>query len=58
MIVRVVLREFANNSRIFAASAPAANRAPHFSPLVNRVLRTLLAFDVLILRQRKAIQDL
>ena len=28
-----------------------------FSSLVNRVLRTPLAFDVLILRQRKAIQD-
>jgi hypothetical protein len=29
----------------------------NISSLVNRVLRTPLAFDVLILRQRKAIQD-
>src|SRR5207237_4337360 len=63
MIARVVkyhsipLREFAKNSRIFAAFAPGANRAPQFSTLVNRVLRTTLAFDVLILPQRKAIQD-
>ncbi len=28
MIARVVLREFAKNSRIFAAFAPGANRAP------------------------------
>ena len=30
MMVRVVLREFAKNSRIFAAFAPDANRAPQF----------------------------
>jgi hypothetical protein len=30
MIARVVLREFARNSRIFAAFAPGANRAPEF----------------------------
>jgi len=30
MIARVVFREFAENSRIFAAFASAANRAPQF----------------------------
>ena len=30
MIARAVLREFAKNSRIFAAFAPGANRAPQF----------------------------
>jgi len=30
MIARVVLREFAENSRIFAAFAPGPNRAPQF----------------------------
>jgi hypothetical protein len=30
MIARVVLREFAKNSRIFAAFAVGANRAPEF----------------------------
>jgi hypothetical protein len=30
MIAPVVLREFAKNSRIFAAFAPGANRAPQF----------------------------
>jgi hypothetical protein len=30
MIARVVLREFAKNSRIFAAFSPDANRAPQF----------------------------
>jgi hypothetical protein len=30
MIAQVVLREFAKNSRIFAAFAPGANRAPQF----------------------------
>ena len=42
------LREFAKNSRIFAAFAPGANRAPQFSSLVDRVLRTALAFDKLM----------
>ena len=41
---RLRLREFAKNSRIFAAFAPGANRAPQFFSLVNRVLRTPLAF--------------
>src|SRR5437868_12533607 len=36
---------------------PAQIELYNFSSLVNRVLRTTLAFDVLILRQRKAIQD-
>src|SRR6266436_8346288 len=54
---RLHLREFAKNSRIFAAFAPGPNRARQFSSLSNRVLRTLLALDVLILCQRKAIQD-
>ena len=36
---------------------PAQFELHNFSSLVNRVLRTTLAFDVLILRQRKAIQD-
>src|SRR5205823_13538734 len=57
MIARVVLRELAKNSRILAAFASGANRALQFFSLVNRVLRPPLAFDVLILRQRKAIQD-
>jgi hypothetical protein len=30
MIARVILREFAENSRIFAVFAPGANRAPQF----------------------------
>jgi hypothetical protein len=54
---RLHLREFAKNSRIFAAFAPGANRAPQFFFPRKSVLRTPLAFDVLILRQRKAIQD-
>src|SRR2546430_5767279 len=36
---------------------PAQIELHNFSTLVNRVLRTTLAFDVLILPQRKAIQD-
>src|SRR5882757_2663237 len=36
---------------------PAQIELHNSSSLVNRVLRTPLAFDVLILRQRKAIQD-
>ena len=36
---------------------PAQFELHYFSSLVNRILRTPLAFDVLILRQRKAIQD-
>src|SRR5205807_9634485 len=55
--VSLHLREFVRNSRIFAAFAPGTNRAQQFFSLVNRVLRTPLAFDVLILHQRKAIQD-
>src|SRR5260370_22097681 len=50
---RLHLREFAKNSRSFAAFAPGANRAPQFFFLANRVLRALLAFDVLILRPTK-----
>ena len=40
------LREFAKNSRIFAAFAPGANRAPQFFSLVNQRFGTLLAFDM------------
>ena len=36
---RLHLREFAKNSRIFAAFAPDANRAPQISSLVDRLLR-------------------
>ncbi len=43
---RLYLREFAKNSRIFAAFAPGANRAPQFSSLVSQLFRTLLAFDI------------
>ena len=50
------LREFAKNSRSFAAFAPGATSITTFFSLVNRLLRTPLAFDMLILRQRKAIQ--
>ena len=42
------LREFAKNSRIFAAFAPGANRAPQFSSLVDRSFTTALAFDKLM----------
>ena len=45
---RLHLREFAKNSRIFAAFAPGANRAPQFSSLVDRSFRTALAFDKLM----------
>jgi len=45
---RLHLREFANNSRIFAAYAPGANRAPQFSSLVDRSFRTALALDKLM----------
>ena len=45
---RLHLREFARNSRIFAAFAPGANRAPQFSSLVNQLLRPRLARDELI----------
>ena len=44
------IREFLRRLR------PAQIELHNFSSIVNRVLRTLLAFDVLILRQRKAIQ--
>src|SRR6266576_598141 len=47
------LREFAKNSRIFAAFAPGANRAPQFSSLVDQLLRPRLARDELIYCQRK-----
>ena len=42
------LREFAKNSRIFAAFAPGANRAPQFSSLADQLLRPRLARDELI----------
>ena len=45
---RLHLREFAKNSRIFAAFAPGANRAPQFFSLVDRSFRTALAFDKLM----------
>jgi hypothetical protein len=45
---RLHLREFAKNSRIFAAFAPGANRAPQFSSLVDQLLRPRLARDELI----------
>ena len=45
---RLHQREFAKNSRIFAAFAPGANRAPQFSSLVDRSFRTALAFDKLM----------
>src|SRR5438132_1365158 len=45
------IREFLRRVR------PAQIELHNFSSLVNRVLRTPLAFDVLILRQRKAIKD-
>jgi len=41
-------REFAKNSRIFAAFAPGANRAPQFSSLADQLLRPRLARDELI----------
>src|SRR5207244_11892058 len=55
--VSLHLREFVRNSRILLRLRPAQIELHNFSSLVNRVLRTTLAFDVLILRQRKAIQD-
>src|SRR6476661_11087119 len=54
---RLYLREFAKNSRILPRLRTAQIEPHNFSSLVNRILRTLLAFDVLILGQRKAIQD-
>src|SRR5256885_1052539 len=51
---------FVNSRRIrgfLPRLRPAQIELHNFSSLVNRVLRTPLAFDVLILRQRKAIQD-
>src|SRR6266550_9344045 len=51
---------FVNSRRIrefLPRLRPAQIELYNFSSLVNRVLRTTLAFDVLILRQRKAIQD-
>ena len=45
---RLHLREFAKNSRIFAAFAPGVNRAPQFSSLVDQLLRPRLARDELI----------
>src|SRR6266550_4186518 len=41
-------REFAKSSRIFAAFAPGANRAPQFSSLADQLLRPRLACDELI----------
>ena len=46
--VLLSLREFAKNSRIFAAFPPGANRAPQFSSLVDRSFTTALAFDKLM----------
>jgi len=46
--VSLHLREFVRNSRIFAAFAPGANRAPQFSSLVDRSFTTALAFDKLM----------
>jgi len=43
---RLRLREFAKNSRIFAAFATGANRAPQFFSLVDQLLRTPLALDM------------
>src|SRR6266581_8571066 len=45
---RLHLREFAKNSRISAAFAPGANRAPQFSSLAHQLLRPRLARDELI----------
>src|SRR6266850_4258284 len=46
MIAGSSLREFVKDSRISAAFAPGANRAPQFSSLVSQLFRTLLAFDI------------
>jgi len=46
--VSLHLREFVRNSRIFAAFAPGANRAPQFSSLVDQSFTTALAFDKLM----------
>jgi hypothetical protein len=48
------LREFAKNSRVFAAFAPAEIGLSSFSSLVEPLLTTPLAFDLLIPSQRKA----
>ena len=45
---RLHLREFAKNSRILAAFAPGANRAPQFSSLGDQLLRPRLARDELV----------
>ena len=45
---RLHLREFAKNSRIFAAFAPAQIELHDFSSLVNQLLRPRLARDELI----------
>jgi hypothetical protein len=44
------LREFAKNSRILPRLCPAQIELHNISSFVNRVFRTPLAFDVLILR--------
>ena len=49
-----IREEFASFCSAFATTQI---RSASFSSLVDRLLRTPLAFDVLILRQRKAIQD-
>ncbi len=61
MITRVVkyhsiaFREFAEDSRVFAAFAPAQIALQIFFPLVNRLLRTPLAFGKLMLQFMKGI---
>ena len=61
MIARVVkyhsiaFREFAEDSRVFAAFAPAQIALQIFFPLVNRLLRTPLAFGKLMLQFMKGI---
>src|SRR2546430_10538908 len=54
---RLHLREFAKDSRFFAPFAPGANRAPQFFSLVNRVLRTPLAFGKLMPRLTKGVHQ-
>jgi len=46
MIARVVLREFAKNSRILPRLRPAQTELHNFSSLVSQCFGTLLAFDL------------
>jgi hypothetical protein len=57
MIARVVLREFAKNSRFLPRLRPAQIARHKFFSLVDQLLRTPLAFDMQMTTLTKGIRS-